>query len=103
MNDKTRTTEAGARTLRVLFALKGHTLNGLSNNDISKALGESPSTINRILNTLITEGAATKLDNGRYTLGIKVLQLAQSHANEMSAAQNRIDEINQRVRAGAHN
>lgn len=101
--DKTRTTESGARILRVLFALKGHSLNGLSNTDLAKALNESPATINRVLNTMIAEGAATKLDTGRYTLGIKVLQVAQSHMNEVARQQARLDELTQRVNAGSHN
>ncbi len=98
---KGRVTESGAKTVRVLFALKGHTITGLSNSDLAQGLGESPSTINRILNTLIEEGAATKLANGRFALGLRVLQLAQAHANELSQAQGRIDELSQRVQAGA--
>jgi DNA-binding IclR family transcriptional regulator len=101
MNDKTRTTESGARILKVLFALKGHSLTGLSNTDLARALDESPSTINRTLNTMIAEGAAEKLDNGRYRLGIKVLQIAQSHMDEVARQQARLDELSQRVSAGA--
>lgn len=101
MTDKTRTTESGARVLRVLAALKGHTLNGLTNGDIAKALEESPATINRVMNTLISEGFAIKLDSGRYALSVKILQIAQSHANEMMRTQDRINELNQRVHAGA--
>ena len=87
--------------LRVLKALRGHSLTGLSNGDLAKALGESPATINRCLNTLIVEGMATKLDTGRFALSVAVLQIAQAHANEMANAQSRINEINQRVLAGA--
>jgi DNA-binding IclR family transcriptional regulator len=102
MTDKTRTTESGSRLLRVISALKGHTISGLTNGDIAKALGATPSTINRDLNTLIAEGFAIKLDSGRYALSVKLLQIAQAHANEISRAQGRIDELNQRVHAGAH-
>lgn len=101
MNDKTRTSDSGGRVLRVLKALKGHSLTGLSNGELAKGLGESPATINRCLNTLIEEGLATKLDTGRFAPGIALLQVAQAHANEMANAQNRINEINQRVLAGA--
>lgn len=96
-----RTSDSGARILRVLKALKGYSLTGISNGELAKGLGESPSAINRAVNTLISEGLAVKLDNGRFAPSVALLQIAQAHANEMSAAQHRINEINQRVLAGA--
>ncbi|RUH38703.1 IclR family transcriptional regulator, partial [Pseudomonas aeruginosa] len=36
-----RVNETALRVLRVLIALKGHTLTGLSNGEVAKALGES--------------------------------------------------------------
>lgn len=96
-----RTSDSGARILRVLKALKGHALSGISNGDLARGLGESPANINRALNTLIAEGLAVKLDNGRFAPSVGLLQIAQAHANEMANAQARINEINQRVLAGA--
>ncbi|OWJ91090.1 IclR family transcriptional regulator [Pseudomonas sp. A46] len=98
---KPRTNDSAMRVLRVLKALKGHTLRGLSNVELAKALDESPANITRYLATLVEAGFATKLDTGRYAPGIALLQIAQAHANEMAEAQNRINEINQRVLAGA--
>ena len=58
MNDKTRTSDSGGRVLRVLKALRGHALTGLSNGDLAKALGESPATINRcMINQRVLAGA----------------------------------------------
>lgn len=102
MNDKTRTSDSGARVLRVLKALRGHSLTGLSNGELAKGLGESPSAINRCLNTLIAEGLATKLDTGRFAHSVAMLQIAVAHSNEVAGAQNRIDELKQRVSAGAN-
>ncbi|MCC4259212.1 helix-turn-helix domain-containing protein [Pseudomonas aestusnigri] len=99
--DNTRTSDSGARVLRVMKALKGHTLNGLSNGELAKALGESPANINRCLNTLIAEGLATRLDTGRFAPGMQLLQIAQATAMELGAAEARIREINQRMLAGA--
>lgn len=96
-----RTSDSGARILRVLKALKGYSLTGISNGELAKGLGESPSAINRAINTLIAEGLAVKLDNGRFAPSIQLLQIAQAHANEMSAMQHRITETTQRVLAGA--
>lgn len=100
-NDKTRTSDSGCRVLRVLKALRGHSLIGLANGELAKALNESPSTINRCLNTLIAEGMAVQLDTGRYALSVAVLQIAHAHAEEMARMQGRMNEINQRVLAGA--
>lgn len=92
---------SGSRILRVLKALRGHSLNGLSNGELAAALSDSPANINRALNTLIEEGLAMKLDSGRFAPGIQLLQIAVAHSNEMARAQERIHEINQRVLAGS--
>lgn len=97
-----RTTDSGAKVLKVLIALRGHSLTGLSNGQLAKALGESPCTINRCLNTLIEVGLATKLDSGLFAHSVMMLQIATAHANEMSRAMARIDELNQRIHAGSH-
>jgi DNA-binding IclR family transcriptional regulator len=96
-----RTTESGARILRVLFAMKGHSLHGVSNGDLAKHLGESPSTINRLLNTMVEEGAAKKLDNGRYALSVKVLGLSQALWDELDRGQSRISELKHSVLASS--
>ncbi|MEL4887854.1 helix-turn-helix domain-containing protein [Pectobacterium betavasculorum] len=99
--NKPNVSSAGARILRVLKALRGHTLNGVSNGELAAALGDSPANVNRALNTLIEEGLAQKLDNGRFALSMQALQIAQAHANEISRAQGRINEMNQRLLAGS--
>lgn len=102
MSTDTRTIAAASKCLRVLFALSGHSLVGLSNGELAQALGESPSTINRCLNTLIAEGAAVRLDTGRFAPGMRVLQMATRHAQEFSRHRSRMDEIDQRILAGAN-
>lgn len=99
--NKPRTNDSALRVLRVLKALKGHSLHGLANGELATALGESPANITRYMATLIEAGLATKLDSGRFAPGMQLLQIAQAHANEMANAQNRINEINQRVLAGS--
>ncbi|ODC03216.1 IclR family transcriptional regulator [Terasakiispira papahanaumokuakeensis] len=96
----TRISSSGLKVLRVLKALKGHSLSGLSNSDLAKALNESPATINRCCNTLIAEGLAIQLETGRYALSVAALQIAQAHSTEMARASHRIDELTQRVAAG---
>lgn len=102
----TTTTNASSsikRALRVMKALKGHSLSGISNGELAKALNESPANITRTLNTLVDEGMAQKLDSGRYAPGMQLLQIAQSFSNEMANTQARIAEMNQRVLAGSKN
>lgn len=92
---------SAAKVLRVLKALKGHTLRGLSNNDLARTLDESPSAITRSMDTLIAENLAQRLPDGRFALSVGALQIAQAHANEMDRAMAHIQEINTRVVAGA--
>jgi len=92
---------SGQRVLRVQFCLQGHALHGLSNSEIAQALNETPVNISRALAVLVEEGAATKLDNGRYGLGIRLAQLGVSHLNELEMAERRIKELKQRTMAGA--
>ena len=97
-----KTIDSASLVLRVMAALKGRTLTGVSNTELAKALGKSPSVINRATNTLIAEGFAIRLESGRFAPSIMLLQIAQAHANEMAKAKGRIEEIEQRVHAGAH-
>ncbi|MCY1396649.1 hypothetical protein D9M71_116280 [compost metagenome] len=98
---KTRTNDSAARVLRVLKALRGHTLTGLSNGELARALGESPANITRYVNTLIAEGLAERRDDGRFAHSIQMLQIAQAHAEHASRMQERINEINRRIAAGS--
>jgi len=89
------------RVLRIQSILKGHTLHGLSNSEIAKALGESPANISRALSVLLAEGFVTKLDSGRYGPGMELAKIGVAHLNELDMAERRINEIRQRTMAGA--
>ncbi|EDO2134352.1 helix-turn-helix domain-containing protein [Salmonella enterica] len=91
------------RGLRILKALKGKSLPGLSNKELAKALGESEANISRAMGALIEEGMAQRLESGRYAPGMQLLYIAQAFSNEMAAGQARIAELNQRVLAGSNN
>jgi DNA-binding IclR family transcriptional regulator len=102
MTTESRISEAGLRVLNTLKALRGQSLNGLSNSELANRLQDSKANVNRSVNTLIAAGLAVRLDSGRFALSVAMLQIAQAHADEMARAQNRIHELNQRVLAGAH-
>lgn len=71
MSKKPGTSSSATRTLRVLIALKGYTMTGLSNGELAKALNVSPANISRDLATLVDVGLVIQLDNGRYAHSIK--------------------------------
>lgn len=98
-----RTVSAAARVLRVFKALKGHTVTGLSNTELAQLAQDSPSNITRAMQTLIEEGLAVKLDNGRFAHSVGVLQIAQAHAEHMARLTGRMQEITQRIAAGSMN
>ncbi|WP_447888599.1 HTH domain-containing protein [Serratia fonticola] len=95
------TSSSASRTLKVLIALKGHTMTGLSNGELAKALNVSPANISRDLATLVDVGLAIQLENGRYAHSIQLLQIATAHAEHMARLQARMDETNQRILAGS--
>lgn len=88
--------KSGQKVLKVLKALRGHSLNGVSNQQLAEQLNESPSAITRALQTLAEEGLAKREDNGLYTLGISVIQIANAHASELQRAEARLSEFKQR-------
>lgn len=92
---------AQARVLRVLKALKGHSLTGISNGELAAMTGESAPNVTRALAVLVEEGLAVRLDSGRYAHGIQMLQIAQAHHNHVNQITARAAEMNQRIAAGA--
>lgn len=62
----TNTSQTIRRAILIMKALKGHSLDGVSNNELAVALQESPANISRTLNTLVNEGMVQRLPTGRY-------------------------------------
>ena len=90
--------KSAEKVLKVLKALRGHSLHGISNQDLAKQLNESPSQIFRALQTLIAQGMAAQTADGLFTLGTAVVQIAKAHDTEIERAKARIAEIEQRTR-----
>lgn len=93
--------ESARRTLRILKAMRGKTLQGMTVTEIAQSTNESSVNICRALDDLVAEGLVVKLDSGRYAHSIHILQIATAHAAEIQRATDRIQEINQRVHTGA--
>jgi len=88
---------SAARVLRVLKAVKGYTLTGISNGAIAEIVNDTPPNVSRALKTLIDEGLVVKLDNGLFAHSIEMLRIAQAHAEHISTIQDRIAVTNQRI------
>lgn len=97
MKTQAQTQTALRKGLRVFKALRGHTLNGMSNAEIAQASGCSRSDVTRIMQALIEEGLAEKREDGRFTLGIATLQIATLYQREVATMQEKICEIHRRV------
>ena len=91
------TVKSAEKVLRVLFALRGHYLFGLSNKQLSVSLNESPCSITRSLQTLEADGWAEKRDNGNYAPSIKAVRFATACKEEHDRVQARITEYQQRL------
>lgn len=95
-------TNLTSRTLAVLAALKGRSISGASVTEIAKSTRIPAPTVTRILATMIDDGYALKLHNERYAMSARMLSIAQAHANEISRTTDYMNELNQRVHAGAN-
>ncbi|AVN30067.1 MarR family transcriptional regulator [Acinetobacter baumannii] len=89
--------KSAGKVLKVLFALRGHYVFGLSNKQLSESLNESPTFITRALQTLEADGWAEKRDNGNYAPSMKAVKFATACKEEYDRVQARIDEYNQRL------
>ncbi|MBQ5174094.1 IclR family transcriptional regulator [Acinetobacter pittii] len=93
----TTVNKSASKVLKVLKALRGHSLKGATNQELANQLNESPSTITRALQTLVNEGLAMQEQDGSYTLGTAVVQMAKAHNTEIERAKARIEEVEKRT------
>lgn len=86
------------RALAILFALQGHSFEGLRLKQIAEAIGTTASTALRDLEVLADEGIVERIP-GRdefWRLSPRLIQLSVAHADEVRRQQQRLDEFNQR-------
>lgn len=86
----------GTRLLKVFKALEAHPIIGISNKEISDALGLSPTQVSRDLDDLIAEGLAVRLDNGNFAYGMKTLQISERFRRQQEDLERRLAEVLQR-------
>ena len=86
------------RALRLIFALQGHSFEGLRLKQLADGIQASPSTTLRDLELLADEGVAERIP-GRdeyWRLSPRLVQLARAHEQEMARLQQRLEETQQR-------
>lgn len=91
---------AAHRALVVLIELKGHSLIGMSNIELSKKLGYTPVEITRALGVLQDVGLVSKLKTGRFVHSVTMLEIAKAHADHIEDAEARINELKKSIAAG---
>jgi DNA-binding IclR family transcriptional regulator len=85
------------RVCLILRVLAGHTVNGLSNGEIAKAIQDSPSNVTQTVAKLVQQGMVDAAAvEGRFRLGPALVQVAVQHQAEMEHAQRTLNEIKQR-------
>lgn len=89
------------RCLRIIEQLCAHALDGVSNRELTAALGISPAAASRDIALLAELGWAEKLPSGRYAATVKplsVMRLYQLHVDDVTA---RTDQLTRRIDARA--
>ncbi|UIZ57801.1 MarR family transcriptional regulator [Acinetobacter sp. SCLZS86] len=91
------TIKSAEKVLKVLFALRGNYIFGVSNKQLAESLNENPTSITRSLQTLEANGWAEKRDNGNYAPSIKAVRFSTACKEEYDRVQARIAEYKQRL------
>lgn len=91
--DKHRISTAGGKCLYIIKALNGHSVKGLCNKELCQMLGESPSSINRSIATLMHSNFVQQMKNGRYRLGAAMLEIAAATIEEIERERKRLDNL----------
>ena len=92
------TNQPTRRALRLIFALQGHTFEGLRLKQLADGIKGTPSTTLRDLELLADEGIAERIP-GRdeyWRLSPRLVQLARAHEQEMARLRQRLEETEQR-------
>ncbi|GGK08750.1 hypothetical protein [Luteimonas terricola] len=83
---------------RLLFALAGHSRNGLRLKPLSEAIEESPGTTLRNLQRMEEDGLTerTPQDKDNWRLSARVVQIAIAHSEEVLREEQQLAEFKNR-------
>lgn len=83
---------------RLLFALAGHSRNGLRLKPIADGIGESPSTTLRNLQRMAEDGLVERspYDQDNWRLSPRIVQIALAHQAEVAREERQLDDFKNR-------
>lgn len=87
---------AQQRILKMLLRLAGHEIEGIAPSELAAALRTSASNVTRDLANLREAGLAEPMENGRWRLTPRVVQVSLAASTAFTRAQERLDEVRQR-------
>lgn len=94
MSEKGAKVNATVRALRILKAMKGRSLAGVSNKELALNLGESAVNVSRALKVLMAEGFVVKNEmTGRFMLSYQLLAMAREYQIELASQKSKIDAM----------
>jgi len=85
------------RVLKVMLAMFGHEIEGISPSQLAKAVGASPSCITRDLHNLVEAGIAERMPhNENARIAPRIGQRALAILNNIDIAARRVEEARNR-------
>lgn len=95
-------TAAVARTLAVIEALAGHTLDGRRLKDVMDAVRQSGPTTLKDLQALEALGYTQRIPgrDDRWRLAPRLVRIAHAHQNEMARARQKLDDTDHNYSRG---
>ena len=100
MNRKTRPQiiESAQKVLQTKKFIAPHFANGVTQNDIVKALGFDASAVHRCVNTLREEGFIENIpETGRIRASCQFARWGMAQLDSLDTAQNRLSDIRNRI------
>lgn len=93
MNEQKKTNACQSRLLLVIEALSGHEVFGTRLVDLAKAVDSTQSTVLRDLGTLEAAGWAQQMEDGKWRLGAKPIQVLTNFHWGLQSASQKVAEV----------
>lgn len=83
---------------RLIFALAGHSKNGLRLKQLAEGIAESPSTTLRALQRLADDGIVEQVPqiDGHWRLSPRIVQIALAHQDELAREERQLADFRNR-------
>lgn len=88
------------RVLRLVEALAGNEFSGMSVSDLQQATGTRSDQVVRDLANLVEANWAERMENGRYRLAARPVQIALAFSSALSRAETDLATLKSRYTSG---